>query len=291
MALVSATCSSGDGAVTSTSVASGSETSTTTSPPTSTITTDVPDDAKPGSLLVLGDWGSGTAPQGAVAGAMARFAEENPIEAILSTGDNLYSDDADFLLQPFDWVEASGIPFWITWGNHDIETSRRVEIVDRTFGNPPRWAKYEWGNVSVLILDSNQITNPDQLQFIEDEMLAITGPTIVVFHHPAFSCSRHGGTDAIQQLWLERFDSDVVLVLSGHDHNYQRIEEDGRVYIVSGGGGRPLYGLRDCSIGLIRGEELHHFVVLIKDEHVIHGTAVDVNGAPFDEFFVDIPSS
>ena len=33
---------------------------------------------------------------------------------------------------------------------------------------------------------------------------------------------------------------DVQLVLAGHDHNYQRHEKNGVVYIVTGGGGAPL---------------------------------------------------
>ena len=38
--------------------------------------------------------------------------------------------------------------------------------------------------------------------------------------------------------------SRVSFVFSGHDHLYQRGEVDGLKYVVSGGGGAPLYSVR-----------------------------------------------
>lgn len=239
-------------------------------------------------LLVVGDWGSGTAPQGAVAGAMARFAEESDVEAILTTGDNFYSDDAGFLMTPYDWVKNSDIDWWITWGNHDVESTARQRAVSEAFDSPPRWTTHDWGGVAVVILDSNQVGDDDQIEFLDETLAEIEGPTIVVFHHPAYSCSRHGDSDAIKEQWVPRFDSDVILVLSGHDHNYQRIEGGELTYVVTGGGGRPLYDLEPCDRDVLNSAELHHFLVLQQNDQVIQGTAVDVNGTPFDEFLINL---
>jgi acid phosphatase type 7 len=63
----------------------------------------------------------------------------------------------------------------------------------------------------------------------------------------------------------------VDLVLSGHDHLYQRGERDGVRYIVTGGGGASLYGIRcgiegrpKCAVddGMQHVAREHHYVVL-----------------------------
>ena len=260
-------------------------TSTTAAPVTTTEFMD------PGQLLVIGDWGSGTLPQGAVAGEMARIAEGNLIAAILTAGDNFYSDDAEFLMMPFAWAVDADVPFWITWGNHDVESDSRIEAVENTFDSPPRWTTHAWGQVEILILDSNQIKDQDQLDYLARAMEDIDRPTIVVFHHPALSCSKHGDTEEVLAEWVPLFDEDVVLVVSGHDHNYQRFEDGGIPYLVSGGGGRPLYQLEECPDdhpSMLTGAELHHFLVISQTADALQVEALDVVGEVIDGFVVPI---
>jgi hypothetical protein len=294
-ALIAAACGGAGGVATTTTTTTTQNSTTTTTLEVSTTiddgattSTTTEGEESPGMLLVLGDWGSVTAPQGAVAGAMARFAESNDIEAILTTGDNFYNDDAELVMTPFDWVEAGGIDYWIAWGNHDLEDDEREQAVLDAFDSPPKWTTHEWGEVTVVILDSNHVGEDDQIEFLDETLAEIEGPTIVVFHHPAYSCSRHGDSERVKEEWVPRFDDDVVLVLAGHDHNYQRIEEDDRTYVVTGGGGNELYDLEPCTRDVISSAELHHFLVLQQNDHVITGTAVDVNGNPFDEFFINL---
>ena len=243
-----------------------------------------------GFLLVVGDWGSGTLPQGAVAGAMARFAESHDLAAILTTGDNFYGDDLDFLMAPYDWVAESGIEFWITWGNHDIESDDRAEEIETRF-DAPRWAVHEWGAVDIIILDSNQVDSEQQREFLIDELARSDRPVIVAFHHPAFSCSLHGDTPEVIDTWLRLFDDDVVLVLNGHDHNYQRLESDGVSYVVTGGGGRHLYDLEDCPTGhpeRIIGSAIHHFLAMDQTEDSLAIEVIDVMGATVDSFEIEL---
>lgn len=275
------------------SATSTTSASTTTDrlPATASTMSTVQDEVDPGVLLVLGDWGSGTVPQGAVAGAMSRYAEENPVTAILTTGDNFYSDDAEFLLEPLEWAFQQHIPFWITWGNHDVETPGRIEIVEQAFDSPPRWHLHEWGAVDVVILDSNQVVAPEQLEFLIESLAESDDTTIVVFHHPALSCSLHGDTVTVLENWVPLFDDEVSLVLSGHDHNYQRFEEADVTYVVSGGGGRPLYELNECPVDhpeRLAGEAVHHFLVLTQGANEIAVEVVDVNGGTIDSFAVPL---
>ena len=241
---------------------------------------------------MVGDWGSGTVPQGAVAGAMERYARDSPIRAVLTTGDNFYSDDAEFLMQPYQWVTRSGIDWWVTWGNSDVESQTRINVVNDAFGDPPRWTVLEWGEVDIVILDSNQVTSITQAAFFLDAMAASDRPMVIALHHPPFSCSHQGATTEIVNQWVGILDSDVVMVLSGHDHSYQRFEDNGVTYIVSGGGGRELRPLTDCPDDhpeRLAGAELHHFVALEQTNDAILITAIDVNGDAFDEWSIPLP--
>ena len=300
LALLLEACGGGDAAdttpstdgptTTSTSLSPAASTTPTTSGP-STTTTSLPAE-DPADLLVVGDWGSGTLPQGAVAGAMQRYADAHEVTAILTTGDNFYSDDWEFLLEPYGWAAESSIPFWIVWGNHDVESQNRIDAVNEAFDDPPRWSLFEWGQVDVVVLDSNQITSADQAVFFLNVMEASVRPTIVVVHHPPYSCSHRGSTTELVNQVVSLLDDDVVLVLSGHDHSYQRFLLDGVNYVVTGGGGSSLNPLSECPTNhpeLLAGAELHHFVTLEQTSEGIELTAIDVNGEGFDMVSVAFP--
>lgn len=244
-----------------------------------------------GLLLVLGDWGAGTKEQRAVAAAMESVAEEYPVAAIVTTGDNFYSNNAAKLLEPFDWA-VDEIEFWIAWGNHDVQNRRRIDLVEEAFDDPPRWTVHRWGKVDVVILDSDQVTAKEQLAFLADAMESSHRPTVMVFHHPPLSCANYGDANAVLDHWVPLFDDGVVLVLSGHDHNYQRFEEEGTVYLVTGGGGRGLHGLKECSDDhppRLAGAAVHHFLAMAQTDAGLTVVAIDTDGEVIDRVTVPLP--
>lgn len=243
-----------------------------------------------GDMLVVGDWGSGTDSQDRVAEAMADYAAGREIAAILTTGDNFYSDNVDDLMEPFAWATDDDIPFLVAWGNHDVESETRIELMNDVFDDPPRWVHHEWGSVDIVILDSTQLEDARQLDFLERSLESTEDPTIVVFHHPRYSCGTHGDTPGMDA-WVDAFDDDVFLALAGHEHNYQRFQADGVSYVVTGGGGRSLTGLADCPADhpeRLAGEETFHFMVLELDD-TLEATAIDADGDVLDEFSIGIP--
>jgi hypothetical protein len=118
---------------------------TTTAPSTTTTTFG---DRDSDALLVIGDWGSGTLPQGAVAGAMMRYAEDNAVEAILTTGDNFYSDDAEFLMHPFGWASKrrslSGSPGATTTSTRQIASPQSTRSSTTRPAGPPTGGGTSW---------------------------------------------------------------------------------------------------------------------------------------------------
>jgi hypothetical protein len=187
-------------------------------------------------------------------------------------------------------VVEDGIDVWLTWGNHDIESTRRMNSINERF-DAPRWTSHSWGDLDVIILDSNQVDSTEQRQFFMDEMARSNRPKIVVFHHPAHSCSRHGDTKSVLESWVPLFDKDVVLVLNGHDHNYQHFSSEGVEYVVTGGGGRKLYGLDECPNGhpeQISAAEEFHFLSIEQSPQILRIQALDVNGNTIDSFEIDL---
>ncbi len=85
----------------------------------------------------------------------------------------------------------AGIDWWVTWGNHDEESDTRIAAVGQIFNNPAHWTTISWGAADIIVLHSNLVDSEEQLAFLKEQMAAITKPTIMVFHHPAYSCSKH----------------------------------------------------------------------------------------------------
>lgn len=242
--------------------------------------------------MVIGDWGTGGQSQTIVANAMADRAGSHGEVAIITTGDNFYSDEAADLMAPLEWATSGGVPILISWGNHDIETGSRLEVVSESFGHPPRWYVVPWGALDLVFLDSNQIHSRPQARFLAETLAASERPAILIFHHPVYNCGRHGDTEAAIKTWVPLHDDDVVLVLNGHEHSYQRFEEGGVTYIVTGGGGRSLYDLETCPPGhspLVTGAVTHHFLVVTSEGDELRVEAVDTDGTVFDTVEITLP--
>jgi predicted phosphodiesterase len=222
---------------------------------------------------------------------MSDYAETAEVAAVITTGDNFYFDETDPLMAPFAWAEEAAIPFVVSWGNHDIATPARIDAVESEFEHADRWGIHEWGSLDIIVLDSTQVDSEDQLTFFDAAMAGSEDPTIVVFHHPPYSCGSHGGTEAIRDNWVALFDDDVLLVLSGHEHNYQRFASDGVNYVVTGGGGRFLTPLAECPPEhpeRLFGDQTHNFVALSLSEE-LSISAIDDEGTVIDGFSVALP--
>ena len=77
--------------------------------------------------------------------------------------------------------------------------------------------------------------------------------TIAYFHHPRFSSGEHGNQYEMQQFWDMLYAKGVDVVVSGHDHDYERFapqNPDGRA--------DPTRGIREFVVGT-GGAELRRF--------------------------------
>jgi hypothetical protein len=263
-------------------------------PPAASVPEPPPGPARAG-LVAFGDFGGGPA-QAAVAGAMERWAATHRIDALVTTGDNVYERGEPELFaaqldEPYRALRRSR-PLWVTLGNHDVAGGHGSTQL-RHLGLPDLPYSRTLPGLRLLFLDANRVDDA-QTGWL-DAQLAGPGPEppAVVFHHAAWSCSRHDSNERVRRAWvpvLERHR--VPLVLNGHDHNYQRFVSAGGVtYVVTGGGGRPLYPVDGCAADAperVAAHVRHHFTVVEVRDGSLAVTAVADDDTVLDRAVIDL---
>jgi 3',5'-cyclic AMP phosphodiesterase CpdA len=232
-------------------------------------------------LVAFGDFGGGPA-QPAVAAAMERWAAGHRVDALVTTGDNVYERGEPRLFAaqldaPYRVLRRRR-PLWVTLGNHDVAGGHGAAQL-RHLGLPELPYARSLPGLELLFLDANRV-DAAQAAWL-DARLGGPGPALraVVFHFPAWSCSRHDSHRLVDRLWVPVIERHrVPLVLNGHDHNYQRfVSGRGVTYVVTGGGGRPLYPLDACATGAperVAGHLRHHFTAVEVHDGSLAVTAV-----------------
>ena len=205
-----------------------------------------------GTVAIIGDFGSGDANERAVADLVAAASPE----AVLTVGDNVYTD-AGYARQVGDYYGAfvAGERFFPATGNHDYDQG--IENFDDYFGylNGQRDYTVVLGSAEFFVLDGEQgmaslDANHNQEMWLRQVVSASTADyKIVIVHYPPFSSGdRHGSTPDYQ--W-DFASMGIDLVLSGHDHIYERIVVGGVTYVVNGAGGKALYACGDRVSGSV----------------------------------------
>ena len=240
-------------------------------------------------LVAIGDFGGGPA-QLAVARAMEAWAADHRVDALVTTGDNVYERGeperfAAQLDQPYRELRRSR-PMLATLCNHDVSAGHGAEQL-RHLGLPDLPYAKSLPGLQLLFLDGNR-AHREQASWL-DARLSEPGPALraAVFHQPAWSCSRHDSSRQVDRTWVPVLeDHRVALVLNGHDHNYQRFVSPGGVtYVVTGGGGKGLYQLDRCATGTPRRAAAivrHHFTAVEVRDGSLTVSAVGTDGAVLD---------
>jgi 3',5'-cyclic AMP phosphodiesterase CpdA len=241
-------------------------------------------------FVVIGDFGSGTAAEYQVAAAIRDWAGEHPLDAVVTTGDNVYEDGDpgrfdETWLRPYGWVGRRGLEVIAALGNHDVRTAEGVPVM-HLLGMPASWYAVELGPVDLVVLDGNRPDDESQRRFLGGVLGASrTSWQVVVVHQPPYSCGdEHGSSEEVQGLVPALRSGGADLVLSGHDHTYQRFPPiEGITFVVSGGGGAQLHGLAPCPPGTPRPAaafaDSHHFLYGVATEERLRISAVRVPGS------------
>ena len=212
---------------------------------------------KDGSVkfAVIGDTGSGTEQQRDVGGMMVRYHALFPFDFVLMMGDNMYGGEAprDFekkFTEPYKALLDDKVKFYATLGNHDQALQVNYENFNM---NGKEYYRFTKGNIAFYSLNSNYM-DKKQVQWLEDQLAHETAAwKVMFFHHPPYSSAKKHGSDGqlrevVEPIFL-RYGVDVVL--TGHDHVYERMKpQKGIYYFVSGAGGKLRSGDVDKNAGL-----------------------------------------
>ncbi len=239
-------------------------------------------------------------------------AAEGP-DFVVNTGDLVSNggDEEDWI--PFFDVEGdllSQVPMFPVVGNHD-EVDGQIVNYGRLFAVPTEssgsenYYAFTYGNARFIVLDNQGATlarpedETDQGLWLTAELQALAGRDDLVhrfvFVHANMYSADDGrsGDEGLRQ-WRDAFVSaGVDVVFSGHDHHYVRgWADNGLPFVVSGGGGAPLY---DFSEALMTSGEVIDVAVwgwlpepgdkpfsLIWTKKVHHYVVVDVQGGRVD---------
>lgn len=211
---------------------------------------------------MIGDYGSGDVNEQRVSELVKSWEPD----FIITTGDNNYCEGSfasmDSCIGKFysEYIypykgsykkgDVSHNRFFPTLGNHDV-TSENMQVYYDYLTLPGNERYYDFiiGQIHFFALNSN-LSEPDgtdtsseQGNWLRINLKRSTSRwKIVYFHHPPYSSGYHGSTGYMQ--WpFDRWGTDAVL--SGHDHNYERLQVRSFPYFVNGCGGAYLRPFSD----------------------------------------------
>jgi hypothetical protein len=184
--------------------------------------------------------------------------------AVLALGDNQYEKGE------FANFQASYDPTWGRFkaitrpvaGNHEYYGSNAegyYQYFGKAAGDRDKgYYSFDLGNWHLIALNSNckaiggcEVGSPQEKWLKADLQKNPKACTMAYWHHPRFSSGTHGNNKIVEDLWNDLYNAGAELVLSGHDHSYERFApqglnekadpQKGIRQVVIGNGGKNLY--------------------------------------------------
>ena len=222
-------------------------------------------------------------------------------------------EQIDFFLHTGDMVERGGREdLWITFfeierpllqkaaifpsiGNHDLGNRgyyNKYFFLDR-WAHGKSWYVADWGPVRIVSLDDTIICGRRcaQYEFVRKglEEGAARGQLMVLFlHYPPYSSGAHGSDLQLRAVLGElakRYG--VELVVTGHDHDYERtVSIDGTTYMVSGSAGAPVRPIQPQAFTAAARTEPHYVIVDVENDRLVT-RAINLRGEVFDNVTIE----
>jgi hypothetical protein len=166
-------------------------------------------------------------------------------------------------------------------GNHDYQTSGAAgyytyfgaaasPLDTNCQSNCKGYYAYDLGAWHIIVLNSEISVGAGsaQEQWLRQDLAAHANVcTLAYWHKPRFSSGEHGNTSSMQALWQALYDYRADVVLSGHDHTYERFAPQ-----TPGGQADPQRGIRQFVVGT-GGASLYNFPTVQPNSEVRNNSA------------------
>ena len=223
-------------------------------------------------------------------------------DLVLQTGDLVHDGDALDQWMKFDEITSTmrrRIPYCPVRGNHDVGKKHYYEArVARCFGAGNKlFYSFEQRGVHFVGIDTEQALDPESVQYrwLQADLAAARGAgrfIIPFFHKAIVSVGPHSVEMDVQSLrpilhaLFRQYG--ISLVFQGHDHHYYHARLDGITYVVSAGGGAPLYDWRAQPGAGDVFEKVYHFCIADVEHTRITVTAYRQDLSQLDRFELPI---
>ena len=162
------------------------------------------------------------------------------LQGVLTLGDTQYNDNTySKFMQSFDpsWGRVKPL-IHPTLGNHEFINYPATGYCQyfaaaahclNGSGNRAGWYSFEIGAWHLIALNSNCFQaggcglGSAQEQWLKADLAAHPNQCVLAYwHHPRFSSGNHGSDATYQPFWQDLYNAGADVVLSGHDHVYER---------------------------------------------------------------------
>jgi acid phosphatase type 7 len=217
---------------------------------------------------------------------VARIAAESPA-ALFINGDlpwhGIAADYAVYQTETQVWRDRQ-LRIYPALGNHEFSACFETACLDRWWNNFPELRGHRWYSVAVgkkvvgIVLDSiaSLLPGSEQRAWLESQVAKLDPAVrvvLIVMHHPPAADVQteklldHNPRPNEQSLalYLEKISAQSAVhfvVSAGHIHNYERVAQNGVMYLVSGGGGALPHNVDRTAVDLYQSTDFpnYHYV-------------------------------
>lgn len=222
-----------------------------------------------------------------------------PKGAIIHLGDMISSPSHPEQYKPFAALThqyTNKDNFYITLGNHDVDNAESLVNASRVFPEigPGGYYAKTIGNCFCIFLNSEDLSvgangiGAEQkawlIQTLESEASENARYRFVMIHRPLYPQNQHRDdplkdADELHALFVSH---NIQMVVAGHEHSYSHQVKDSIHYLITGGGGSPLFKGGGTAA-------FFHYVQMFELQDELKFYVIDFLERTKDEFEIALP--